>query len=103
MFDLMKKAKELQSKMAELQEELSQAKVEGLSGAGMVKVTLNGKGEMKGLSIDPSLLKEDEAEILEDLVIAAHQDAKTKVEEHAAEKMKEVTGDLPIPPGMNLF
>ncbi len=103
MFDLMKKAKELQSKMAELQEELAAAEVEGLSGGGMVKVTLNGKGEMKGLSIDPSMLKEDEAEILEDLIIAAHKDAKTKAEEHAAAKMKEVTGDLPIPPGMNLF
>lgn len=103
MFDLIKKAKELQSKMGELQEELAQAEVIGQSGAGMVQMTLNGKGEMKGLSIDPSLLKPEEAEILEDLLIAAHQDAKTKAEQHAAEKMKEVTGDLPIPPGMNLF
>ena len=103
MFDIMKKAKELQTKMAQIQEELAQTEIEGLSGGGMVKVILNGKGEMKGLTLDPSLLKEDEAEILEDLIIAAHQDAKTKVEEHAAEKMKEATGDLPIPPGMKLF
>ena len=99
----MKKAKELQTKMAQIQEELAQTEIEGLSGGGMVKVILNGKGEMKGLTLDPSLLKEDEAEILEDLIIAAHQDAKTKAEEYAAEKMKEATGDLPIPPGMKLF
>ncbi len=103
MFDIMKKAKELQSKMAEIQEELGTLQVEGLSGAGMVKVTLNGKGEMKGLAIDPSLMKADEIEILEDLIIAAHQDAKVKSQETAQEKMKEATGDLPIPPGMNLF
>lgn len=103
MFDIMKKAKELQSKMEELQAELATAEIEGESGAGMVKVILNGKGEMKGVKIDKSLLKEDEAEIVEDLIIAAHQDAKTKAEQQAQEKMKEVTGDLPIPPGMNLF
>lgn len=103
MFDMIKKAKELQSKMAELQEELANAEVEGQSGAGMVKMTMNGKGELKGLTIDPSLLKVDEAEILEDLLIAAHKDAKTKVEEEAASRMKEMTGDLPIPPGMKLF
>lgn len=100
---MIKKAKELQSKMAELQEELANAEVEGQSGAGMVKMTMNGKGELKGLTIDPSLLKVDEAEILEDLLIAAHKDAKTKVEEEAASRMKEMTGDLPIPPGMKLF
>lgn len=103
MFDIMKKAKELQAKMAELQEELAVMEIEGVSGGGMVKVVLNGKGAMKGLKIDPSMLKQEEAEILEDLVIAAHQDAKTKVEEISSEKMKEATGDLPIPPGMNLF
>lgn len=103
MFDLMKKAKELQSKVAEMQEELAIKEIEGVSGAGMVKITLNGKGDMKGLVIDPSLLKEAEADILEDLLIAAHKDARVKVEEFSAEKMKEATGDLPIPPGMNLF
>ncbi len=103
MFDIMKKAKELQSKMAEMQEELASAEVEGVSGAGMVKVTLNGKGDMKGLSIDPSLFTAEEADVLEDLIIAAHQDARTKAEQLSAEKMKEATGDLPIPPGMKLF
>ena len=103
MFDIMKKAKELQSKMAEMQEELASAEVDGVSGAGMVKVTLNGKGDMKGLSIDPSLFTAEEADVLEDLIIAAHQDARTKAEQLSAEKMKEATGDLPIPPGMKLF
>ena len=103
MFDLIKKAKEMQSKMAELQEELAAAEVTGQSGAGMVNLTLNGKGEMKSISIDPSLLKADEGEILEDLIIAAHQDAKAKVEDEAAKKMKDITGDLPIPPGMKFF
>ncbi len=103
MFDIMKKAKELQTKMAEVQEELATAEVEGISGAGMVKITLNGKGEMKAVKIDESLFKSDEAEILEDLIIAAHSDAKVKAEQMAAQKMKDVTGDLPIPPGMNPF
>ncbi len=103
MFDLIKKAKELQGKMAEIQEELAAAEVEGQSGAGLVKMTMNGKGEMKAISIDPSMLKPEEVDMLEDLLIAAHQDAKTKVEQEAAEKMKDVTGDLPIPPGMKLF
>ncbi len=89
--------------MAEIQEELAAAEVEGQSGAGLVKMTMNGKGEMKAISIDPSMLKPEEVDMLEDLLIAAHQDAKTKVEQEAAEKMKDVTGDLPIPPGMKLF
>jgi hypothetical protein len=103
MFDMMKKAKEIQSKMQELQTELESSEVEGVSGAGMVKVTLNGKGEMRGLEIDDSLYSADEKDVLEDLIIAAHKDAKTKAEEEAAAKMKEVTGDLPIPPGLKLF
>lgn len=103
MFDIMKKAKELQEKVAVIQEELATTEIEGISGAGMVKVTMNGKGEMKGLNVDPSLMKADEVDILEDLIIAAHQDAKAKVEDFAAEKMKEATGNLPIPPGMKLF
>jgi len=103
MFDMMKKAQQLQAKMQEMQAELGEATVEGMSGAGMVTVTLNGKGEMKGLSIDDSMFTANEKDVLEDLIIAAHQDAKVKAEEFAAEKMKEVTGDLPIPPGMKLF
>ncbi|GJM02994.1 MAG: nucleoid-associated protein [Rhodomicrobium sp.] len=103
MFDMMKKAQQLQSKMQELQKELESTEIEGMSGAGMVTVTLNGKGEMRGLTIDDSLFAANEKDVLEDLIIAAHKDAKTKAEEEAAAKMKEVTGDLPIPPGLKLF
>ncbi len=97
---MMKKAQELQSKMAEMQAELEDLEVEGLSGAGMVTVKLNGKGAMRGLTIDPSLIKPEEAEILEDLIVAAHNDAKQKVETAMQDKMKEITGGLPLPPGM---
>lgn len=97
---MMKKAQELQSKMAEMQAELEDLEVEGLSGAGMVTVKLNGKGAMRGLTIDPSLIKLEEAEILEDLIVAAHNDAKQKVETAMQDKMKEITGGLPLPPGM---
>ena len=97
---MMKKAQELQSKMAEMQAELEDLEVEGLSGAGMVTVKLNGKGAMRGLTIDPSLIKPEEAEILEDLIVAAHNDAKQKVETAMQDKMKEITGGRPLPPGM---
>jgi len=99
---MMKQAKDLQSKMASMQEEIAQIEVVGAAGAGLVSVTLNGKGEMRGLSIDPSLFKEDEAEILEDLIVAAHNDAKGKAEAAMQEKMKELTGGLQLPPGMQL-
>lgn len=99
---LMKKAGEMQTKMQEMQEEAASAEVEGTAGGGMVTVKLSGKGEMRGLSIDPSLLKEEEAEILEDLIIAAHGDAKAKSEALMAEKMQEMTAGLPLPPGMKL-
>lgn len=99
----MKQAKELQSKMAEMQAEIERLTQTGTSGGGLVSVTLNGKGEMQALTIDPSLMKEDEREILEDLVIAAHADAKSKLETALQEKMQEVAGGLPLPPGMKLF
>jgi len=99
---MMKQAKELQSKMAEMQAEIEQMTREGTSGAGLVSVTVNGKGEMRGLSVDPSLMKPDEKEILEDLIIAAHADAKAKMEEALQDKMKDVTGGLPLPPGLKL-
>ena len=99
---MMKQAKDLQSKMATMQEEIAQIEVVGAAGAGLVSVTLNGKGEMRGLSIDPSLFKEDEAEILEDLIVAAHNDAKGKAEAAMQEKMKELTGGMQLPPGMQL-
>ena len=94
---LMKKAGAMQAKMAEMQAELDNVTVEGLSGGGMVKVTLTAKGALKGLSIDPSLLKEDEKEIFEDLIVAAHADARRKAEGLMEEKMKDMTAGLGLP------
>ena len=99
---LMGQVKEMQEKMAQMQEGLAALEVTGEAGGGLVKVTLTGKGEMRGLDIDASLIKPDEAEIIEDLVIAAHNDAKAKAEEMVAEKTRELTAGLPIPPGMKL-
>lgn len=100
---MMKQAQELQGRMQQLQEELAAMQVEGQSGAGLVKVTLNGKMEARGVKIDPSLIKPEEAEMLEDLILAAFQDAKGKVEAALQAKMQEVTGGLPLPPGLKLF
>ncbi len=100
---MMKQAQELQAKMTEMQAELEALQVEGASGGGLVKVTLNGKGAMARTSIDASLLKPEDAEILEDLIVAAHNDAKQKVEQAMAEKMQALTGGLPLPPGLKLF
>lgn len=99
---MMKKAQELQGKMQEFQENLGNLMIEGQSGAGLVTVTMNGKGELRGLKIDPSLFKEDSVEILEDLIITAHNDAKQKTEAEVQSKMAEMTAGLPIPPGMKL-
>ena len=101
--DIMKQAQAMQGRMTEMQKELEELEVKGASGAGLVSVTLSGKGNLKDLSIDASLMKPEETEILEDLIVAAHSDAKTRLEEAMAEKMKEVTGGMPLPPGMNLF
>jgi DNA-binding YbaB/EbfC family protein len=100
---MMKQAQELQSRMAEMQAEMERARVEGQSGGGLVVLTLNGKGELVGVKIDASLLKPDEVEILEDLIVAAHTDAKAKVERLLQEKMQTLTGGLPLPPGLKLF
>jgi len=100
---MMKQAAQLQSKMQEMQAELDRIEVEGTAGGGVVTIRLSAKGDMKGVSIDPSLLKPDEKEIVEDLVIAAHADAKRKAEDIMQEKMKALTGGLPIPPGLKLF
>lgn len=99
---MMGKLKDMQSKMERMQTEIAELETEGVSGGGMVKVKLAGKGEMLGLSIDPSLFKEDDVEILEDLILAAHNDAKTKLEAAIAAKTREMTAGLPIPPGMKL-
>ncbi|GAB5464293.1 MULTISPECIES: YbaB/EbfC family nucleoid-associated protein [Hoeflea] len=99
---MMGKIKDMQAKMERMQEELAELECEGVAGGGMVSVRLTGKGLMKGLSIDPSMFKEDDVEILEDLIVAAHNDAKAKVEAMMAERTKELTAGLPIPPGMKL-
>ena len=89
--------------MEAMQAELDQIEVEGTAGGGLVTVTLTAKGEMKGVQIDPSLIKPDEKEIVEDLIVAAHADARRKAEALMQDKMKALTGGLPLPPGMKLF
>lgn len=100
---MMKQAQEIQGRMQKLQEELSGLEVEGQSGGGLVKVKLNGKLEARGVKIDPSLIKPEEAEILEDLIMAAFQDAKGKAEAAVQARMQEITGGLALPPGLKLF
>ena len=97
---MMKQAAQLQSKMQEMQAELDTIEVEGTAGGGMVNVTLSAKGDLKGVKIDDSLMKPSDKEIIEDLLVAAHADARRKAEAVMAEKMKAVTGGLPLPPGM---
>ncbi|MEO5806215.1 YbaB/EbfC family nucleoid-associated protein [Devosia sp.] len=97
---MMKAAGEMKGKMEAMQADLANLVVLGQSAGGMVTVTLSGKGDMRGLKIDPSLLKPEDAEMLEDLLIAAHNDAKAKVEYETQAKMSEVTAGLPLPPGM---
>jgi DNA-binding YbaB/EbfC family protein len=99
---LMKQAAQLQSKMQALQAELDTIEVEGAAGGGMVTVKLSAKGELKGIKVDDSLMKPSEKEILEDLLVAAHADARRKAEGVLQEKMKAVTGGLPLPPGLGL-
>ena len=100
---LMKQAAELKSKMESMQAELERVEVEGTSGGGLVVVRLSGKGEMKSVSIDDCLIKPSEKEIIEDLLVAAHADARRKLETELQEKMKNVAGGLPLPPGLKLF
>ena len=99
---LMKQAAELKSKMEAMQAELDRIEVEGTAGGGMVVVKLSAKGEMKSVQVDPSLMKPDEKEIVEDLLVAAHADARRKAEALMQEKMKSLTGGLPLPPGFGL-
>ncbi|MGQ0674117.1 MAG: YbaB/EbfC family nucleoid-associated protein [Hyphomicrobium sp.] len=100
---MMKQVGQLQARMQQMQEEMAAAEIEGQAGGGLVRVTLNGKGDVKRLRIDPSLMKPDEAEIVEDLIVAAAADAKGKVETAMQDKMKDMTGGLPLPPGLKLF
>jgi DNA-binding YbaB/EbfC family protein len=100
---MMKQAAELKSKMEAMQAELDQIEVEGAAGGGMVTVKLTAKGELKAVTIDPSLMKPDEKEIVEDLVVTAHAEARRKAETLMQDKMKSLTGGLPLPPGLKLF
>ena len=100
--DMMKQVQAMQSRMTDMQSKLAAATVTGQSGGGLVKVTLTGNGAMTALHVDSSLLKKDEKEILEDLIVAAHADAKAKSEALMAEEMKSVTGGMTLPPGMKL-
>jgi nucleoid-associated protein EbfC len=100
---LMKQAAELKSKMEAMQAELDQIEVEGTSGGGLVMVKLSGKGELKAVKVDDSLIKPSEKEIVEDLIVAAHADARRKAELLLKEKMQSVAGGLPLPPGLKLF
>ena len=103
MFNMMKQAQQLQAKMAEMQQQLAEAEIEGSAGGGLVSVTLDGKGGLKQVKIDDSLMKPEEREIVEDLLVAAHADARARLEETMQERMQELTGGLPLPPGMKLF
>jgi DNA-binding YbaB/EbfC family protein len=99
---MMKKAQAVQAKLQEAQEELGRLEVEGQAGGGMVSLTLNAKGELKGVRIDASLLTPADKEMLEDLIVAAFTDGKAKADRAAAEKMQSLTAGLPLPPGMKL-
>ncbi len=99
---LLKAAQNAQARMAELQEELGRITVEGQAGGGMVRVQLTARGELKAVSIDPSLLKPEEREILEDLIVAAHQNARAAAEERMKAEMARLASEMGLPPGMGL-
>lgn len=99
---MLKQAQQMQSKMAEMQAQLEQSEVEGRSGGGLVVVRLNAKGDMRGLSIDPSLLVAGESEVLEDLILAAHNDARAKAEVLMREELAKATGGLKLPEGFQM-
>ncbi|HXP30479.1 MAG TPA: YbaB/EbfC family nucleoid-associated protein [Stellaceae bacterium] len=99
---MMKQAQQMQERMAEMQARLEQVEMTGAAGGGMVQVTLNGKGEVRKVKIDKTLIDPNESEVLEDLIVAAFNDAKARVESHVAEEMSKLTGGLKLPPGMKL-
>lgn len=99
---LMKQAQQMQSKMAEMQEKLGSLEVQGRAGGGMVEVTTTAKGDVRRVKIDPALLVPADVEVLEDLIVAAFADAKSKADAAAADQMREMTGGLSLPPGMKL-
>ncbi|MEM6490592.1 MAG: YbaB/EbfC family nucleoid-associated protein [Pseudomonadota bacterium] len=99
---MMKQAQKMQEQMTQMQERLADLRVDGAAGGGMVAATLNGKGELQALKIDPTVVDPNDVEMLEDLIVAAFNDAKTKVEEKVAEEMRAVTGGFNLPAGLNL-
>lgn len=99
---MMKQAQQMQEKLAAMQEKLAELRVDGQAAGGMLQVTLDGKGHMKQVKIDPVLVDSDETEVLEDLIVAACNDAKLKLEVRVQEEMQKVTGGLQLPPGMQL-
>jgi DNA-binding YbaB/EbfC family protein len=100
--NMLKEAQKLQTRMAEMQQRLGEVEMDGAAGAGLVTVTLNGKGEMRRIKIDPSLADPNEMEMLEDLIVAAANDAKVKIESHVQGEMQKLAGGMPLPPGMKL-
>ena len=100
---LMKQATQMQQKIEALQAELGELTIEGNAGGGVVVVRLSGKGDLKSVTIDPTLMKPDEKEIVEDLLVAAHAEARRKTESVLQDKTKQLTGGLPLPPGLKLF
>lgn len=100
---MMKQAAQLQQKMQQIQAELDQIDVIGTAGGGLVSVTLSAKGDLRGVKIDPALVKPEDKEIIEDLIVAAHADARHKMEALVQDKMKALTGGMPLPPGLKLF
>ncbi len=100
--DIMNQVQSMQARMGDMQAKLESLRVNGASGGGLVRVEMSGKGALVGVTIDDSLLKPEEKDILEDLLVAAHADAKSKVEQLAADEMKSLTGGLPLPPGFKL-
>ena len=100
--NMLKEAQKLQTRMAEMQQRLGEVEMDGAAGAGLVTVRLNGKGEMRRIKIDPSLADPNEMEMLEDLIVAAANDAKVKIEAHVQGEMQRLAGGMPLPPGMKL-
>ncbi len=100
--NMLKQAQQMQSKMQEMQEKLSELEIDGQAGGGMVQVTLNGRGEMKAVKLDKSIVDPEEIDVLEDLLVAAYGDAKAKVEAKISEETQEMMGGLKLPPGMKL-
>ena len=100
--NMMKQAQQMQTRMTEMQEAMEAHEVEGNSGGGMIKILVSGKHEVRSVSIDPTLIDPSDPEMLEDLVMAAMNDAKTKIADYKAEKMADITGGMPLPPGFKL-